>query len=435
MRPPVVAGHQADHEQHLPDKQRERILELRRQEPEAGDGTRRRRAPALPASTQTGLAAVERGEDQRAGQQQHHVEAHDVELPGAELQQEDGGQHLRRHRELEEGFHPRIEVVGPAGPAVPGPAGALVHEGGERVGLEEWQQRDQEDADQDHQRRDVQLAGPAGCQVHHRAEIVLDPGPVDHAHHQPGEQHEQLGAGDEAHRLLGQQLEQRCHAQVVDHHEDNGQAAEQVHPGIPLGGVAVAPGRDQRLPCRGICHSATIRRISWPLPQSRPQRPARVLAVHSCRPAPTSVTGPVTMAGPSAGLSRQPAAMLALPVIASRCSPHPVSRVLVRSSQTTTAVFGEFVRCGGRQDLVPPGPLDVRFRSAAGSRAVEGGRLQHERLVPAGGICGVEIFARRPAVSIALELAAGGTVLTAASPAVSSWKAVRPTQSTASSPG
>lgn len=90
---------------------------------------------------------------------------------------------------------------------MPGPTGPLVHESGQRLGVEKRQQRDEEDADQHRQRRDVKLPGTAGGGVHNRAEVLLGPGPVDHAHYQAGEQDEQLGAGYEAHRFLGEQLD------------------------------------------------------------------------------------------------------------------------------------------------------------------------------------------------------------------------------------
>jgi len=41
---------------------------------------------------------------------------------------------------------------------VPGTAGSLVHEGGQRLGVEEREQGQQEDADQHRERRQVKLA-------------------------------------------------------------------------------------------------------------------------------------------------------------------------------------------------------------------------------------------------------------------------------------
>ena len=84
--------------------------------------------------------------------------------------------------------------------------------------------------------------------------------------------------------------------------------------------------------------------------------PDRVLAwVACCRPLTMSVTGPVTRPDASSR-ARAAAAMSAFPVMRQSMLATPVSRVLVRSSQTTAAVLPNRPDVAAVEGLVPPGP-------------------------------------------------------------------------------
>ena len=92
--------------------------------------------------------------------------------------------------------------------------------------------------------------------------------------------------------------------------------------------------------------------------------PARELACVACCPPLTTVTGPVVEAGRGqtvAGSLRDAGVAGNPPVDAD----HPGITGAGPFVPDDGGDPVEFVRCGGREGLVPPGPLDVRFRSAA----------------------------------------------------------------------
>ena len=192
----VVADHQAGHERHLPDQQREDVLELGRQpvrvlQPGVDVGAPRQRQhhpPQAPVQ-QPGERRHERGE--------HHEQPQHVEHPRTHVEQQQLAHGVPRRRVVEEPRRVDVEVVDLAAGGGPAGAGAPVGERRDRGGVEARDQPEQVDAEGEDQGREVDLAGPLPAH-HGRRPLAHAPHErlVDHAEHDAGEHHEPLGAGD-----------------------------------------------------------------------------------------------------------------------------------------------------------------------------------------------------------------------------------------------
>ena len=228
----VPAEHDAGDEQHLPREQRERVLELRGEH--AG---RRHRVegvePPAHGEHDERQAAAQRREQQRRHDEQHDVQPHDVELPRAELEQEQVADDEARHRVVAQALDVGVGV-GDLAAAVERRDRAAVHARDER---EEVHEQD------DGEGSPVELPRSRQQRTGHRDEVgALEALPVDHADDEARHRDEELGARDDPDRLLRGQLEQRRQLEVVHDDEDDRDTAQQVDAQVALGGVRVVPG-------------------------------------------------------------------------------------------------------------------------------------------------------------------------------------------------